>query len=135
MSTTFEVDGTTYTYTALKVRDSRRVQMILARSFAHLLSDKPDIAGALGSLSEADLDMVTATFGAACTFDDAGGNYRVDKALDKHFSGRPLQYWQWLGECIRAEFADFFAEARKLVASLRGLLPTQTATPSPSPRA
>lgn len=132
MTTQFTSDGFTYTLAPLKVRESRRVQLILARVLAPVFTDTPNLGAALAQLTEADLDVITTTFGAACTFDDATGNYRVDKALDQHFSGRPAAYWRWLAECVRVEYADFFLELRNLVARLRPASQTPTATPSAS---
>jgi hypothetical protein len=127
-TTSFSSDGFVYEYTSLKVRDSRRIQVILAKVLAPVFSDTPDFAAAVSALSEPDLDAITAVFGAACTFTGHDGhNYRVDKALDVHFSGRPLAYWQWLAECARVEFADFFAGLRALVGKVRADVQTPTA--------
>lgn len=127
----FESDGFEYQLTPLKVKAGRRVQLALARTVGPLFGEKADIADALTRISEADLDLISDTFAAACTFDDKGQNFRMDKAMDAHFSGRPMAYWRWLGACITAEYADFFGEMRKLIESLRAQAQTPTLSKSP----
>lgn len=130
----FTVDGTEYTVQALKVKPGRQVQLALARALGPLFSAETEgaaLAGLLQSIQEQDLDFITNTFAVVCTFDEAGGNYRMDKALDRHFTGRPVAYWRWLAGCVMAEYSDVFSEARSLLAGLRAKAPTPTASPSP----
>ena len=132
MTTTFTSDGFVYELQPLKVRESRRVQLILARVLAPVFTESPNLTAALGALTEQDLDTITNIFGAACTFEDNGANFRLDKALDKHFQGRPMAYWRWLAECVRAEYSEYFLELKGLLQKLRQI---QTLTPSESPQA
>lgn len=128
----FTSDGFDYELSALKLRESRKVQLVLAKALGPLFSSQPDLARVLSTISDDDLELVTQTFAKVCTFDADNSNFRLDKQLDSHFSGRPLAYWKWLAECVRSEYEDFFVEGQKLLAKLRALLPAKTATVSES---
>lgn len=114
--------------TPLKLRPSRKVQLVLAKTLGPLFGETPNLAAALDKLDDDDLELVTQTFSAACTFDENGQNYRLDKQLDAHFSGRPLAYWNWLAGCLQAEYEDFFAAGRKLLEKFSALSSAKTPT-------
>ena len=114
---TFEIDGTTFEITPLKLKQALKAESLLVEAlfpaFASLASigkfgsiDPQALAG-LSRISE-----LTDIFAAVCRVDwDKGGSTaRVPLApfLDQVFSRRNAAHLAWLVACVEWQFADFF---------------------------
>lgn len=115
---TFEIDGTTFEITPLKLKQALKAESLLVEAlfpaFASLASigkfgsiDPQALAG-LSRISE-----LTDIFAAVCKVDwdkGAGSTARVPLApfLDQVFSRRNAVHLAWLVACVEWQFSDFF---------------------------
>lgn len=130
METTFDLDGTTYTYTHMTTRTSLHLQLRLGKVIGPALkaffSGGPGdisvqalgataVSELLQNLDEGTLDATILAFGKQCSYTDGTGTYRLDLAWEKHFAGRHLTLFSWLGKCAEAEWASFFTGLTRLL--------------------
>jgi tail assembly chaperone len=115
-STTVQIDGHSYTITALDAVTARRIWTRLFKAFgagAESLrgADEASILQFLSkfvqALPEDLVDEMADTYARNCTVKADRGNPKVSDVYMFHFARKPAHHIRWLVECTKWNFADF----------------------------